>query len=80
MSPAEINGAPILQVEDVAGRLSAVNDLIAILDAATVDRVRHGGSQGPDILRAALVHSAAVLDAFRCQPERRFRKSPLPSV
>ena len=68
----EINGAPILQVQDVARRLAAVNDLVAILNAATVDRMRHSDFQRADILRSALIHGAQVLDSLALEPQINF--------
>jgi hypothetical protein len=59
-------------VQDVTGCLTAVNDLVAVLYPTTVDGVRHRYLKRSDILRTALVHAAAVLDAFGSEPHTRF--------
>src|SRR5579864_1187449 len=59
-------------MKDISGRLSTVNDLVAILNSATVDGVRHGDFERSHILRTAFVHAAAILDAFAGQPNTGF--------
>ncbi len=58
-------------MQNVAGRFSAVNNLLAILNAATVNGVRHGHFHRTNHLSSALVHTAAVFHALRCQPQTR---------
>jgi hypothetical protein len=65
----EVDRALVGQMQHVARRLAAIQNLIAILDAATVDRVRHGCFQRTQhILRSAFIHAAAGLHAFGSQP------------
>ena len=65
----EIHGAAVRQMEYVAGRLAAIDDLVAVLDTATMDR--RGSwwpSRRPDVLGSALIHPAAILDSLGGEP------------
>ena len=59
------------ELEHVAARLAAVDDLVAILYAAGVDGVDHGDFRVGDGLRAALIHGRDLFDTFFLQPEAK---------
>src|SRR5579884_3061628 len=57
----------------VTAGLSAIDDLIAIDDAAAVDGMHHGGLHTANhVLSAAFVHGAAVFHPLRFQPVAGF--------
>jgi hypothetical protein len=59
------------QADDVAAGFAAVNDLIAVLNAAGVEGVRHRDFDLADRLRAAFVHAADICHALRFEPQGR---------
>src|ERR1700730_4707945 len=67
-----INSQSAGQANDVAAGFSAVNDLIAVLNAAGVDGVHHGDFDFADLLRASLIHAVRVRDTLRFEPRARF--------
>src|SRR5581483_9304197 len=56
-------------MQDVTRSLAAIENLIAVLDSATVDGVRHCGLERTEVLRPALIHTTTVLDAFGGEPD-----------
>src|SRR5439155_21492278 len=59
----------VREFKHVAACFAAVDDLVAVLDAAGVDRVHHGGFHTGNRLRAAFVHGRNLLHAFALQPQ-----------
>ncbi len=60
------------ELEHVAAGFAAVDDLVAILNAAGVDGVDHGDLHVGDGLRAALIHGRDLFDTFFLEPEAEF--------
>src|SRR6185369_5691824 len=67
-----VDRAAVGQSHDVAGRLAAVDDLIAIQNAAAVDGVGHGGGNRSHGGRAALIHAERVLGSLGFEPAGGF--------
>jgi len=57
------------ELEHVAASFAAVDDLVAILNAAGMDGVNHGDLHSGDGLRASLVHRRDLLDALLLEPQ-----------
>ena len=63
------------EFDDVAAGFPAINQLVAILDAAGVVGMHHGDFDVAHGLRAAFVHLREVLHAFLSQPAAKFRNA-----
>ena len=63
-----VNLDSVGELEHVAAGFAAIDDLVAILNAAGVNRVNHGDLHIADGLRAALVHGRDLLHALFFQP------------
>jgi hypothetical protein len=59
----------VRELEHIAARFTAVDDLVAILNAAGMHRVNHGDFHICDGLCPALVHGCNLFDAFFLQPQ-----------
>ena len=62
----------IVEFDDVAAGLAAVDYLVAILNAAGVIGVHHGDFDVANLLRAAFVHHGGLPGAFFLQPAAHF--------
>src|SRR5947209_10473137 len=63
-----IEGVAARQPDDVARGRAAVEDLVAVADAAGVVGTHHGHLQAQHVLAAAEVHGGAALDPLALQP------------
>jgi hypothetical protein len=70
-----INLNAVLELDHVPAGFAAVNNLVAILDAAGVIGMHHGDFDVADLLRAALVHHGGSLGALFLQPAAHFRNA-----
>ena len=62
----------VLELDDVAAGFAAVDQLVAILDAAGVIGVDHGDFDVAEFLRAAFIHHGGLLCALLLQPSAHF--------
>src|SRR6185369_9285845 len=66
--PGVVEGEAARKLDDVAGGETAVEDLVAVGDAARVVGAHHGDGEAEDVLAAAEVHRRAALHPLRFQP------------